>query len=190
MTFRLTRSRLAAAAVTTVVAGALAISASPASADIDSGSVSGGGDFTNDWGDEGEISQSRYADSNATCLWQQILWAEGAEESNGTPYDASDIDGMFGPNTVHATKDLQERWPLKYVDGKVGNETWGYADSNLSFYDYAYEYAFGGKILRYSGDARTFYLVRAANGSYVFWEGSTNDNGNYRFATYTRRTCG
>lgn len=189
MTFRSTRSRLATAAVTTAVAGALAIGTAPASASISSGYVSGGGTFTNDWGDEGVVSQSSYAKSNATCLWQQILWAEGAKEQNGTAYDASDIDGHFGANTTHATKNLQARWALKYVDGKVGNATWGYADSKLSFYDYANEYAFKGKILRYSGSARSFYLIRAANGNYVFWEGSTTDNGNYRFASYKSRTC-
>lgn len=189
MTFRSSRSRLATAVVTAAVVGALAISASPASASTSDGYISGGGDFTNDWGDEGTLSQSSYAKSNATCLWQQILWAEGAKEQNGTAYDASDIDGDFGPNTDYATRNLQDRWPLRYVDGKVGNETWGYADSKLSFYDYAYEYAFGGKILRYSGAVRSFYLVRAENGRYVFWEGSTNDNGNYRFAAYKSRTC-
>ncbi|MGW6719342.1 peptidoglycan-binding domain-containing protein [Streptomyces sp. NPDC054995] len=189
MRFRLTRSHLAVAAVTTAVAGALAFGTAPASASISSGYVSGGGTFTNDWGDEGVISQSSYAKSNATCLWQQILWAEGAKEQDGTAYDAADIDGHFGANTTHATKNLQDRWPLKDVDGKVGNATWGYADGKLSFYDYAHEYAFGGQILRYSGSARSFYLVRAANGNYVFWEGSTNDNGKYRFASYKSRNC-
>ncbi|MZD05793.1 hypothetical protein GTW43_11950 [Streptomyces sp. SID5785] len=188
MTFRTTKTRVTTAVVTAAVAGALAIAAAPASASISSGSVSGGGDFTNDWGDEGTISASSHANSNATCLWQQILWAEGAKKSNGKAYTAADVDGRFGANTTAATKNLQSRWHLG-VDGKAGNQTWGYADSKLRFYDYAYEYAFGGKILTYSGAARSFYLVRAENGVYVFWEGSTNDNGKYRFASYTSHTC-
>ncbi|WP_234046699.1 peptidoglycan-binding domain-containing protein [Streptomyces adelaidensis] len=189
MSLRTTTIRVATAVIGSLMAVTLAVSASPASASTSDGYISGGGDFTNDWGDEGTLSQSSYAKSNATCLWQQILWAEGAKEQNGTAFDASDIDGDFGPNTDYATRNLQDRWPLRYVDGKVGNGTWGYADSKLSFYDYAYEYAFGGKILSYSGAARSFYLVRAENGRYVFWEGSTNDNGNYRFAAYKSRTC-
>ncbi|WP_328837360.1 peptidoglycan-binding domain-containing protein [Streptomyces europaeiscabiei] len=52
---------------------------------------------------------------------QQILWAEGATESN-TAYDFSDIDGKFGSNTKYATEKLQARWGLG-ADGRVGSGT-------------------------------------------------------------------
>ncbi|MQY15805.1 hypothetical protein SRB5_59960 [Streptomyces sp. RB5] len=189
MTYRPARSRLTTAVLTAAVAGALAISASPASASTSSGYISGADTYTDDWGDEGNISQSSHASSNATCLWQQILWAEGAVEQDGSKFDKADIDGVFGPNTYRATMNLQDRWPLKSVDGIVGNATWGYAGGRLSFYDYATEYG-GGLILTYTGAENYFYLVRAANGRYFFWEGSSTDSGAYKWASYTSRTCG
>jgi hypothetical protein len=188
MKLRRTRYRLAAAVVTTAVAGALAVAASPASAKVSDGYITGGGDISNDWGDEGEVSQSSHAKSNATCLWQQILWAEGVKKPDGKLYSAADVDGQFGANTAYATKKLQSRWGLS-ADGRAGNNTWGHADSKLRFFDYATEYSFGGKILTYEGSARSFYLARTERGSYVFWEGSTNDNGKLRYAAYTYTNC-
>ncbi|HEX5495043.1 MAG TPA: peptidoglycan-binding domain-containing protein [Mycobacteriales bacterium] len=108
----------------------LSLGALPASATVAQGSVVGGGVITDDWGDEGTLSQSSHAQSGATYLWQWVLYADGANEINGTNFDQSDIDGDFGPNTDRATRNWQSSHHIG-VDGEVGPQTFGTADGNL-----------------------------------------------------------
>ncbi|MGW2175302.1 peptidoglycan-binding domain-containing protein [Streptomyces sp. NPDC005047] len=191
MSIRTTRARLGTAVVATIAAGALAMTAAPASASASSGYVSGAGSYYDDFGDEGTLSTSTYASSNATCLWQIILLAEGAKESNGTPYDWSDIDGHFGPNTKEATESLQSAWSIG-VDGKVGPETFGSADTqwNASTGGGELEYLGSGSTdatkykLRYHGAKYYFDLYRTASGQYRFLH-----NDAWHLASYTSNTC-
>ncbi|BCM64796.1 MULTISPECIES: peptidoglycan-binding domain-containing protein [Streptomyces] len=176
MNFGNTRTRLATAAVSAAVAGALAVSASPASASASSGYVNGGGSFYDDFADEGTLSTASYKDTNATCLWQIILYAEGVKESNGTQFDWDDIDGKYGANTAYATKQLQKAWGLTQ-DGKVGNKTFGAADDkwNPSTRAGELEYRSTGSTdatkykLRYHGSRYYFDIYRTASGKYRFY---------------------
>lgn len=183
------RKRVVSATIGAATVAILGLSASPASASVENGYVSGGGDFTNDWGDEGPLSTSSNTSSNATCLWQQILWAEGANEQNGSDFDASDIDGDFGSNTRHATMDLQRRWNLDDVDGIVGSDTFGYLDGRRLVH---YSGSTSGNLwMHYDGPTHHFYINRTSSGSYGFYEGSSNDNGTtIRYASYKFRSCG
>ncbi|MFD7304830.1 peptidoglycan-binding protein [Streptomyces pharetrae] len=176
MNFRTSRARLATGAVGAVVAGALALSASPASASSSNGFISGGGSFYDDFGDEGTLSTSSHKDTNATCLWQIILYAEGVKESNGTQFDHADIDGRFGSNTAYATKQLQKAWGLTQ-DGKVGTKTFGSADDKWNPTTRAGELEFRSTgstdatkyKLRYHGSRYYFDVFRTADGKYRFY---------------------
>jgi peptidoglycan hydrolase-like protein with peptidoglycan-binding domain len=94
--------------------------AGPSQGAVD-GSLSG---LQYDWDDEGEVSRFSHTVSGATGLWQAVLWADGGRESNGTTYDASDIDCQFGPNTEYTTRSWQALMGGLAVDGRAGNNTW------------------------------------------------------------------
>ncbi|KUM92754.1 hypothetical protein AQI88_29795 [Streptomyces cellostaticus] len=172
----MTRTRLATAAVSAAVAGALAVSASPASASASGGYVSGGGSFYDDFADEGTLSTTSYKDTNATCLWQIMLYAEGVKESDGTQFDWDDINGKFSSNTAYATKQLQKAWGLTQ-DGKVGKTTFGAADDKWNPTTGAgeLEYRSTGTTdatkykLRYHGSRYYFDIFRTASGKYRFY---------------------
>ncbi|WP_141312477.1 peptidoglycan-binding domain-containing protein [Streptomyces spinoverrucosus] len=192
MNLRTTRTRLGAAAVAVLAVGALAVGASPAAASASSGNISGAATYTDDFGDEGLLSRSSYSNSTATCLWQQILWAEGANESDGTDFDFSDIDGMFGPNTEHATKRLQVTWGLadsfNDADGKVGPNTFGYADSKLRYVSGS---TASGEYLRvrYDGAVRDLDFLRTTNGTYIIYTSGSQSGGGAVFASYRANYC-
>ncbi|MBX9397164.1 peptidoglycan-binding protein [Streptomyces sp. TRM72054] len=151
------RALVALAACTAL--GLTALSASPASASISQGYIFGSGTITDDWGDEGPLwAGGKYQTSNAVGLWQYVLWAEGATEKDGTAYDYSDIDCVFGANTTYATKKLQTRWGLK-ADGIVGSKTFSIADNHLR--------GSTGKVY-YFGKARAVTFVRSSGGAYRF----------------------
>jgi peptidoglycan hydrolase-like protein with peptidoglycan-binding domain len=139
-----------AAATMTLLTGSLALAATPAHASVSQGYVGGAGTVTDDWGDEGTLSQTSHANSNATRLWQVVLWADGAIESDGTTFDAADIDCHFGPNTYAATRNWQSRHAVT-VDGLVGPGTFGRADNNL---------ALSGSQVLYNGSALDVYFNR------------------------------
>ncbi|MFD5267079.1 peptidoglycan-binding protein [Streptomyces sp. NPDC058335] len=192
MTLRMTRTRLGAAIVAASAACALAVSASPASASASSGYINGGATWTDDFGDEGLLSTSSYSNSSATCLWQQILWAEGANESDGTDYDLADVDGIFGPNTAHATKRLQVTWGLadsfNDADGKVGTNTFGYADSKLR-YDSGSSASGEWLRVRYDGAVRDLDFLRTAEGRYILYTSGSQAGGGAVYASYTANYC-
>ena len=159
------RMRGASAVVATVAA--LVLSALPAEA---SGTYSGrahiygGGTWVGDWGDEGDLSTGTNTYSNATCLWQKILWA------------------VFGSKTKAQTLYWQEMNELSGLDGIAGKETFGKAD------DYLYEISedsSGAFRLRYDGIYYKPYFIRNADGNYGFYDGTNT----YRLAGYDYRTC-
>ncbi len=127
MTRKLRGFAVLAALVTIISAIGLA---TPAQANVSQGFLAGAGTVTDDFGDEGPLSQTQHANSFATGFWQAILWADGAIESNGTAFDEADIDCRFGPNTAAATRNWQSTHGVG-VDGIVGPETFGRADNQL-----------------------------------------------------------
>jgi hypothetical protein len=137
------RKRISSAVVALSIAAAGTLGAGSASASPAQGYISGAGVVTNDWGDEGLISANHSSNSGAAYLWQWVLYSEGAIEQNGTQFDKSDIDGVFGPNTVFATKKLQSRWGLT-PDGVVGSGTLSRADNKLSWAGPGYYVAYNG----------------------------------------------
>jgi hypothetical protein len=168
-------SRLAT--VLTAAVAALAIgglTAAPASA---SGTYSGlpyiqgAGDFHDDFGDEGVLSISTHTYSNATCLWQKVLWADGL-------LSWEDIDGIFGQKTHDATRVFQVVYtPNEPDDGSVGRKTfsaaWGLKDID------------GDKTVdRYDGFEHDFTIWQDGDGRYGFY-----DDGVKRSAGYNYRTC-
>ncbi|MFF0088273.1 peptidoglycan-binding protein [Streptomyces canus] len=176
------RAQLAAGIVGTLTAATLALSTSPASA---SGTYSGrayvygAGDWYDDWTDEGILSMATNTKSNATCLWQKILWADGYLSYT------SDIDGDFGQTTAWATVNWQVRLNLENIDGVVGKETFkaaariddpkrGLKDGNLD-----------GAVDSYVGFVHTINVTRDSDGRYHFYDG----NGDARIAGYDYRTC-
>ena len=149
---------LGAAVTVTIMMGA-----TPAHATVAEGWVAGIGVITDDWGDEGTLSSNHFRNSGATQLWQWVLFADGAIESNGTPYDVADIDCDFGPNTTYATKDWQRSQGLS-ADGLVGPLTFGKADNKLVeiplfFNPRAWN-------VKYVGKAHTVYLYRELDQGY------------------------
>jgi hypothetical protein len=184
--FRKSHLRIVAATVGLATAVTLGLGASPASAKVSDGWVRGYDAYANDWDDEGELSNlSPWASSNATCLWQRILWAEGASATNydGKIFAVSHINGVFNYRTQYTTIDLQKRWGLS-GDGIVGSNTFKRAAKQLSHVSGSTS---PGKTLtlRYQGKAHSFEVPRNAEGKYLFRDG---DNG-WRQAGYKYRTC-
>ncbi|MFC7218799.1 peptidoglycan-binding protein [Streptomyces polyrhachis] len=166
------RSTLVAAVAAASALGVLGTT--PASANTTDGYVSGGGDFTNDWDDEGVLSVNSYGSSNATCMWQLILVAEGLLASE-------QIDGEFEVATYQATKEWQMRYlGADYANGIVGQETFGRADDNLV------NSTFGktGAPYWYEGEQGVVRVWRGNDGRYHF-----SDAGIDRIAGYDYRTC-
>ncbi|MEU5094581.1 peptidoglycan-binding domain-containing protein [Streptomyces sp. NPDC020996] len=171
------RTKVVSVAVVAAVGGALALTASPASASIAQGYVSGAGNTMNDWGDEGTLSASSHSHSNATALVQQILWAEGVKEQNGTAFDWSDIDGKYGPNTTYAVKQLQKMFNRDFgagltVDGKAGPKTLGFADVFLADW--------GDGTVSYAGDKHSVTFKRSG-GKYLL---KLNNSRGWKVASY------
>lgn len=167
------------------LAGTLALSSTPASAKASDGWVRGYGAWSDDWADEGTLSGSSagHGISNATCLWQKILWAEGVHKGGGKKFALSDVNGKFGSATKAATKNLQYRYDLG-ADGIVGPATFGRVDVNLSYSSGST--ASGKKLyLTYLGAAHNFSIVRNADGKYTFKDRA----GKWRQAGYNYRTC-
>lgn len=176
---RTSKVKLAMSIVGALSLGVLAISTSPAVADgTYSGLayVHGGGDYTDDWGDEGVVDVNANNASNATCLWQKVLWADG-------DFSASDIDGHFGSLTKSATKTWQSHYGVS-ADGSAGKNTWTEAGTHLN---YVSGYGDPGSTLtlQYVGWSHVFTLVRNTAGTYTFPDGS----GTTRDAGYNYLSC-
>ncbi|MER5464671.1 peptidoglycan-binding domain-containing protein [Streptomyces sp. NPDC002668] len=189
MSWHRKRIKLVAYTIGALTTAVLAVSTSPAAA---SGTYSGrayvwGNStlFWEDWENEGILQRDTHAYSNATCLWQRILWADGKLTSTTA------IDGIFGNGTYNATRAWQQAENDEWeglvhiaVDGSVGKETFTRAGFNLE--------ATGGSsdpgqtlYLRYAGKSYNFNLRRLADGNYEFVDG----DGAWRKAGYNYRTC-
>ncbi|AWW41535.1 peptidoglycan-binding domain-containing protein [Streptomyces cadmiisoli] len=186
MTWHTKRIKLAACTVGALTAAVLAVSATPAAA---AGTYSGRayvygtGEFDGDWGDEGILQRNTHASSNATCLWQMILWADGELTSK------SQVDGVFGDGTYNATRAWQIRENESYdagleVDGSVGKGTFGWAQNWLHI-ESGGEGAGQTLNLSYNGLWGAFDARRLADGTYEFVDG----DGSWRKAGYDYRTC-
>lgn len=162
--------------VAAAVTAAVVLSAAPASASGDYSGLSmvaGSGAFGDDWNDEGILSTTRHASSNATCLWQKILWADGK-----LAWD--DIDGVFGSGTREATKEWQRDWVGGTADGVVGKATFTAAGKSLRDTDG------NGSVDTYRGtEGRSFLVSRTADGDYTFYDWG----GTKRLAGYNYLTC-
>jgi hypothetical protein len=106
------------------------MAASPAAANTSEGFVAGAGVVTDDFGDEGVIDYNSNNKTVAAGMWQAILWADGAIETDGTAFDLADIDCNFGSNTTAATRSWQSTHGLS-ADGSAGPITLSKADNNL-----------------------------------------------------------
>lgn len=180
------RIKWGACTVGALAAAVLAVSATPAAA---SGTYSGldyvygAGPYIGDWTNEGVVDRNTHASSNATCLWQAILWADGFLTASG-------VDGVFGTGTYNATKAWQNEENYYNpdanltVDGSAGKATWGRADLRVGMTGGSEA---AGQILyaRYLGNVRNVTLKRATDGNYQFIDA----DGAWRNAGYNYRTC-
>ncbi|WP_371527675.1 peptidoglycan-binding protein [Streptomyces sp. NBC_01283] len=171
------RKKAATAAVIAALGGGIALGTTPASADAGSGYVSGQGSINDDWGDEGLLSTTSHAHSNATALWQAVLWADGNLAYSG-------VDCRFGSGTKTATKKWQAARGLN-ADGIVGKNTFGKNDSKLSFSHYEGNY----EIHKYDGTKHDFWIKRTKGGGAHYIQVSTGVG--FKAASYTSASaCG
>ncbi|WP_245239175.1 peptidoglycan-binding domain-containing protein [Streptomyces sp. MZ04] len=128
--------RLLGSAIAVTAGAALALGGTASLAQASGPQViDGKGAAYNDWGDEGDLSRHSHANSNATRLWQTVLYADGAKwkdsYGNRHTFKQWDIDGSFGRKTESATKWWQQHEDVEDIDGIVGKETFGVADDYL-----------------------------------------------------------
>ncbi|MEV0749769.1 peptidoglycan-binding domain-containing protein [Streptomyces sp. NPDC050273] len=168
--------------LTTLIAGATValllspLAASPASASNSyngAAYVNGAGDPIDDLYDEGVLSTTQNTRSNATCMWQKILWAHQLLAWN-------DIDGVFGDKTRDATIEFQEAREMN-PDGIVGKITFKAAEDGEGGMDINTSTNKG----YYIGPLRTFAVYRDSNNSYHFYDRTGAD----RAAGYNYLTC-
>ncbi len=133
--------------------------------------VAGDGTMYTDWTDEGVVNVSVHRSSNATCLWQAILWANGY-------LSKSAIDGVFGDQTAAATRAFQRARGLS-PDGSAGRRSWT-AAGGVSHTVTEAGWANG----LYSGRTGAFNVRRSSAGNYQFNLGS-----GWQWASYNSRTC-
>lgn len=142
--------------------------------------VNGSGLSDDDWDDEGVLSMTSNTRSNATCLWQKILWSN-------YELDWSEIDGVFGQKTMEATQRFQRNLGIR-DDGIVGKESFHVAAA-LGLFTKAdgitpdhYE----GYDFTNDRSPRPFLISRDSDGHYTFYDRS----GVKRAAGYNYLTCG
>ncbi|MEU8616357.1 peptidoglycan-binding protein [Streptomyces sp. NPDC048623] len=176
----LTRFKLGAGLVGALAATVLAMGTTPAAAAGDYSGlpyIAGGYDYWDDWGDEGVLSVSQHAASNATCLWQKILWADSY-------INDTEVDGYFGSTTQYFTGRWQGDRHLVPADGAVGKDTFSRADANIKWVSGGL--ADGQKLeLVYDGVWHDFAMIRDENGIYAFQDYT----GQWRNAGYDYRSC-
>lgn len=181
---RLLRKAAAPTLGTALALGLCLTVATPAAA---SGSYSGrayvygAGVVSDDFDDEGAVNVSTHRLSNATCLWQTILWANGYLPASG-------IDGAFGDQTDAATRNFQRDKGLA-VDGSAGKNTWTKAGDRLSQQDvqngWVYIVFDGVTGSRSEYSSHDFVLQRSPDGNYRFYPPA----GGPYWAAYNSRTC-
>lgn len=158
--------------------GVAVLGAGPAAAD---GSYSGrptfwgSGAIGDDWDDEGVVNVSTHRTSNVTCLWQQILSADGY-------LNLSSVDGIFGDQTHAATVRWQRDRGLT-ADGSVGRLSWAKAGDRLRATDVD---SAGNRTGYYLGSSSSKPLRRTPAGVYQYWD---SNGGTFRTVSYNSRTC-
>lgn len=162
---------VAAAAAALAIGGLAATPAAASNSYNGAYYIGGAGDPYDDFWDEGILSMTSNANSNATCLWQKILWAEEL-------LDWNQIDGIFGKDTRDATITLQKR-THRTPDGLVGQETFKAVNSPADTDG-------DGAADTYMGStyAHSFNLWRNSEGHYDFY-----DDGVVKSAGYNYNTC-
>lgn len=174
-----TRKALAAIMVTVASFGVAVTTASPAVADgsySGRANVWGSGSLAGDWDDEGVNNVSTHRYSNATCLWQKVLEADG--------YLAWEkVDGIFGDETHAATVRWQRDRGLT-ADGSAGKHTWAKAGDRLRDHGTVDGYRVGN----YDGTRSFVALRRTSAGYHQFWDPGL-ERGVWRTASYNTRTC-
>ncbi|GHD11861.1 hypothetical protein GCM10010313_35470 [Streptomyces violarus] len=174
MTIRTARPRLAIAVLGTALGATLAVGTLPASAAVSDGYVSGAGGYRDDWSDE-TVHANYFPRSNAACLWQKVLWAEGLLTN-------SEVDGAFGSKTAWQTGKLQSRWGIP-TSKKADRNTFTKAAGRLKFVSGST--ASGKRLeLKYDGLVNDFTVRRNEHGRHGFYL-----DGGWKAAAYKLRTC-
>jgi len=170
---RIATPLVAVAIVTGVVAGT-ALPAAASGSYNGNAYISGSGKADDDFNDEGVLNKSTNSVSNATCLWQNILYADSELDFTG-------IDGSFGPGTYDATFGWQVTHGLD-ADGSAGKLTFTKLGSLISWLTHDDGTAAG----TYYGHRYNVNLSRAANGR---WSFQNRVDGKWYSASYNTRTC-
>ncbi|MFD8721653.1 peptidoglycan-binding protein [Streptomyces sp. NPDC059629] len=128
---------VAMAAAVLLGAGSLALAPAASAAPPKYHGIDGDrGTVTDDWQDEENLGVDDHTKSNATALWQTVLWADRAEwqdeDGDSHTFEKSQIDGEFGPETESATQWWQDNFGLSDNDGVVTEQTWRAAQAHLS----------------------------------------------------------
>ncbi|MEU0301344.1 peptidoglycan-binding domain-containing protein [Streptomyces sp. NPDC006175] len=184
------RKRIAAAVVALASVGVLGVCTSPAAAATSDGWIRGYDAWRDDFNDEGPLSTWLHPDSNAACMWQRILYAEGATLDNGSRFELPGIDGHFGSRTEQATRSLQRRWGLD-DDGIVGPDTLRRAIDQpgtvfRGMYEKSGSTARGETLsLGYVGKHHSEPFKRNTEGKYLFLDRQST----WRQAGYDYHTC-
>ncbi|WP_406436388.1 peptidoglycan-binding protein [Streptomyces sp. NBC_00631] len=130
------RTRIVATATAVLLgAGGLALAPAAAAAAPYHG-IDGKDAVTDDWQDEENLGVDDHTTSNATALWQTVLWADGAqwedEDGDSHAFGKDQIDGVFGPETESATQWWQQNFNLSENDGVVTDQSWRFAQARLT----------------------------------------------------------
>ncbi|MGW3131643.1 peptidoglycan-binding domain-containing protein [Streptomyces sp. NPDC001123] len=174
------RTRVVATATAVLLgAGGLALAPAAAAAPPYHG-IDGNGTVLDDWQDEEDLGVDDYATSNATALWETVLWADGAvwqdDDGDSHPFKKSQIDGSFGPETESATQWWQEHIAgLADNDGVVDEQSWTFAQRRLTG-------PAAGGFVTYAGSAHNGTLKRVSGKYRVRLKGT----GTWKIAYYDR----
>ncbi|MFE1315230.1 peptidoglycan-binding protein [Streptomyces sp. NPDC058755] len=140
-------------------AGATGIALAPGASAASYHGIDGNGAVADDFQDEEDLGVDDYAESNATALWQTVLYADGAqwqdEDGDTHTFKKNQIDGTFGPETESATQWWQEHYHLSENDGVVTDPSWAFAQRWLTG-------PTSGGTVTYLGDARNVTLKRVS----------------------------
>ncbi|MDN0197234.1 peptidoglycan-binding protein [Streptomyces sp. S.PNR 29] len=163
-----------------LAAGSTGIALAPAANAAAYHGIDGSGPVFDDWGEEEDLGIENYTESNATALWQTVLWADGAqwedEDGDRHPFKKNQIDGTFGAETESATQWWQEQRGLAETDGVVTDETWERAQFRLRG-------PFSANSVQYAGIAHIATFKRVSKKYQVKLKG----NGPWKSAHYDSR---
>ncbi|MFG3287952.1 peptidoglycan-binding protein [Streptomyces sp. NPDC048179] len=171
------RTRVVALATAVLLGAGGGLALAPAASAAPYHGIDGGGSVLDDWQDEENLGVDDYASSNATALWETVLWADGAQwqddDGDSHPFTKSLIDGSFGPETESATQWWQDHFNLSDNDGVVTDQTWTFAQQRLTG-------PAAGGIVTYNGTVRKATFKRVSNKYRVRIKGT----GSWRIAYY------